>query len=393
MQRIILSVMILWLMASPVLASTSKLEVYNSSSEAKHAVAWQWRLSVGKSTEDMVLLPNGNLLITATSQQIVISPQGQLVWEYKSSSGNLGRPVIDPYGSIYAASASSIQETLANGVRGWNFTIYPAVKSGKSPLLAQGPQKLLYLPLPNALYAVDTQGHYVWSIYSWDAGGSASITSSTKRNFMAGAGDEQAFYVVFGEKADYRLVAVDQQGKFLWSYWLGDITQAGLVTDGQGRLYTSVSYKKSSTKRTGAGTSKLLPGKLICFQYDSNKPVWTVSLKIEKQFTTPVLYDGILYVNANSEIKAFRASDGVSVWENRLLELFSPVTVSPLTGRIYVGSSEGALYALKNTGRMIWNRKLDGAIERAPLITADGTIYVITAKGSLYKMVDQYKDV
>lgn len=388
MKQIMMSIFLLLMLASPVMASSSKLEVYNSAAEAGQPAALEWRLSVGKSTEDLVLLPNGNILVTAAGKQMAISPQGQLVWELKSSNGNMGGPVINSNGSIYAASASSIQETLPNGARGWSFTIYPAGKSGKSPWLAKGPEQILYLPLPDAIYAVDMQGHYVWSLYSWDTA-RTSISKSSKRKFMACAGDEQAFYVVFGEKADYRLAAVDRKGKFLWSYWLGDITQAGLVTDGQGRLYASVSYKKASA--SGKGKSKLLPGKIICFHNDSNKPVWTQSLKIEKTMSTPVLTAGILYVNANSEIKAFRASSGAYLWEDRLLELSTSVVVSPITGRIYAGSSGGRIYAVSPAGRLIWDRKLDGAIERTPLITADGTIYIITAKGSLYKMVDQFK--
>ncbi len=255
----------------------------------------------------------------------------------------------------------------------------PQLSQAKSPWLAQGPDQLLYLPLPDALYTVDMQGHYVWSLYSWDATGTSNSSGSSKRNFMACAGDEQAFYVVFGEKADYRLVAIDRKGKFLWSYWLGDISQVGLVTDGQGKLYASVSYKKGGAQ--GKGQSKLLPGKVICFRNDSNKPVWLQPLKIEATMSTPVINDGILYVNANSEIKAFRASSGAYVWEDKLLELSTPVVVSPITERLYAGSSGGNIYAVSPTGRLIWARKLDGAIERTPLITADGTIYVITAKG------------
>ena len=56
------------------------------------------------------------------------------------------------------------------------------------------------------------------------------------------------------------------------------------------------------------------------------------------------------------------------------------------------GAVKEDLYALNPSGRMIWNRKLDGAIERAPLITPDGTIYLLTSKGSLFKLNDAYKE-
>ncbi len=374
--------------------ASNQLNIYNSSNEVPQTAALQWCLKVGKCTENPLLLGNGNILLTSSSKQLLVNPQGQILWESKSKSGNVGQAVIDPYGSIYAASTSSIQETLPNGARGWSFASFPANKTGKSPLLSQGPDKLLYLPLADALYAVDTQGHYAWSLFPWDSAETYSTKTAAKREFMASAGDEQAFYVVFGEKTGYRLTAIDRQGKMLWSYWLGDITKCYLQADGQGKLYASVSYKKSAANRPGQSTSKskLLPAKLFCFQYDSNKPIWEQTLKIDKELSAPVLNANTIYVNANSEINAFQVGNGALIWSNRLLKLVSPVAISPINGRIYAGSSEGSLYALNPSGRMIWNRKLDGAIERAPLITPDGTIYLLTSKGSLFKLNDANKE-
>ncbi len=391
LKRIILSLIIILLLGTNAMAATAKLEIYNPSIEDQQSAALQWKLAVGKNTEDLLLLPNGNLLFTAASKQAAITPLGKVVWEAKCSSGNFGKAIIDPYGSIYAASSASIQETLPNGMKGWSFSSFPAVKGGKSPLLSPGPNQLLYFPLPDALYALDTRGHYAWSLFPWDSAETYSTKSSNKREFLACAGDELAFYVVFGNKAAYRLAAIDRQGKFLWSYWLGDISKVYLVADGKGQLYASVSYNKSSNSQNKT-KSKLLPGKLFCFKYDSNRPVWEQSLKIEKELSAPVLNAELIYVNANSEIYAYRVSNGSVLWNNRLYKLESPVAISPINGRIYAGSSEGSLYALNPSGRMIWERKLDGSIERAPFITKDGTMYVITNKGSLYKLQDKFKD-
>lgn len=337
-------------------------------------------------------MPNGNILVTAGSKQISVNPQGQIIWESKGS-GNFGQAVIDPYGSIYAATGSSIQETLPNGARGWSFSSWPVSSKGKNPLLSSGPDNLLYLPLPDALYAVDTKGHYTWSLFPWDSAETYSTKGPAKREFLASTGDTKAFYVVYGEKAGYRLAAVDRQGKFLWSYWLGNTTKAYLLADGTGRLYASVSYNKSSAKRPGQSKSKLLPGKLLCFSYDSSRPIWEQSLKIEKEVTAPVLNQDMVYITANNEITAYNANNGSYLWDNRLLKLSSPAAINQQNGRIYTGSSEGYLYAVKPLGRMIWERKLDGGIERPPLITPDGTIYVTTNKGSLYKLRDTFKDI
>lgn len=53
-------------------------------------------------------------------------------------------------------------------------------------------------------------------------------------------------------------------------------------------------------------------------------------------------------------------------------------------GTIYIGSSDGNLYAInKNTGTPIWNYKTNGAIKATPLIT-DNTIYQPSNDGIIY---------
>lgn len=334
-------------------------------------------------------MPNGNVLLTQGSKQITVNPQGQFIWENKGK-GVFGKAVIDSYGSIYAATPSSIQETLPNGAKGWSFTNFPATKSGKSPILVKGPDQLLYFPLPDALYVLDTRGHYAWSLFPWDSTKTTNPKTMPKRDFLAGAGDQYACYIVHGEKAGYRLSVIDRQGKMLWFYWLGDITAVNLMADGKGKVYVSANYKKNKASKSKS-SGKFLPAKILCFNYNSDKPVWEQSFKDDKKASPTVLNSDTVYATVYSEINAFQAGSGSLLWTDRLYKLTSPVAVSPVSGRIYAGNSKGSLYALNSSGRMIWERQLDGNIERAPLITSDGTLYVLTSKGSLYKMQDNYK--
>ena len=77
--------------------ASNQLNIYNSSNEATQTAALQWCLNVGKCTENPLLLGNGNILLTSSSKQLLVNPQGQILWESKSKSGNLGQAVIDPY--------------------------------------------------------------------------------------------------------------------------------------------------------------------------------------------------------------------------------------------------------------------------------------------------------
>jgi outer membrane protein assembly factor BamB len=54
------------------------------------------------------------------------------------------------------------------------------------------------------------------------------------------------------------------------------------------------------------------------------------------------------------------------------------------SGTVYVGSSDGYLYALgKDHGLLRWKYKTDGSIYTSPAVK-DGQIYFNSANGSLY---------
>ena len=55
-------------------------------------------------------------------------------------------------------------------------------------------------------------------------------------------------------------------------------------------------------------------------------------------------------------------------------------------GRVYIGSSDGHLYALDlKTGKEVWSVLLDGAVEASPAL-ADNTVYIGTLSGTLYAL-------
>ena len=53
-------------------------------------------------------------------------------------------------------------------------------------------------------------------------------------------------------------------------------------------------------------------------------------------------------------------------------------------GTIYVGSTDGCLYALKNDGAIKWRYQTGDQIVASPVIGSDGTIYVGSADRQLY---------
>jgi len=376
----------------PSAAAANKLEIYNQAAEAQQSVQIYWKLSgLGKLSGDMVLAPNRTLILPLGSKIVCVDLQGKVLWESKaSSSGKTGQPLIAGEDSIYTAGASSIQEIKLNGTNAWSFSIYSAAKGAKTPLLASGSDNLLYLPLPNGLYAVNVSGRYVWMLSPWDSSENHATKLNTDREFVTCVADKQAFYIVYGEKKDYRLSAISKQGEFLWTFGLGDVTSTGLLPGEDGQIFVAVNYEKSSS---GKQSSSLKPGRIYSFRNgNENSPEWKYSFKTDGDLSAPVGYkDHILYLTGGDTLYAFNTDTRSIIWRESLLNLVSLPVIDPQTGHIYAGSSDGELFAVDQAGRLVWERTMDGSIDQAPVVGADGFLYVSTQKGSLYKIKDNVK--
>lgn len=389
---VLLALLFLLLSFPPGSEAAGKLERFSAREEADKPCQIIWKLSgLGKLSSDIIFAPNDNLLLASGNKLNCYNSEGKLEWELPSpGKAAIGNPVLTDAGTIFFASASVLQEGKLNGALGWSISIYAEGKGQKTSFLARGPGNILYLPLPDALYAADTLGRYVWMLSPWESADGKASKLINPRTIIACTADDKAFYVVFGEKAgNYKLAAINSRGEYLWKYWLGDISSASLITDNEGKLYAAVNFKKAAK---GSQGTKLNQAKLYCFQNNKgNTPMWSSSFSVSDQISAVALDDKILYFCGSNKLYALDREKGKILWDTPLSKLISPPAVSP-GGYVYAGSSEGYLFALKPSGRLAWFRELDGAVERAPLIGPDNYIYVHTAKGSLYKIKDNFKE-
>ncbi|MEN6348855.1 MAG: PQQ-binding-like beta-propeller repeat protein [Syntrophomonas sp.] len=395
MKRLFLStLLVLFLLVNIIpCQAASQLKIYSLTEQAAQQGQIIWKFTgLGKTTEDMVMAPNGNLLIPAGGKLICVDSNGRILWENKTSGGNMGRLVALDNGSIFSSSGSTIQETKFNGANGWSCSIFSAAKAAKATMLAGGPNSILYMPMPDALYGINTSGHYTWMLSPWDSSQASASKVLNPYTFLDCTTDKQAFYAVCGEnKGSYKIAAIDTQGKKLWTYWLGDVISAHLLADGKGQLFLVATFKDTSSGNS-SGTDKLNISRVYCFRSENGKSVWQSTYSITDEMTAPCLVgNDVLYVTGGNKIHALDAGKGTRLWDYTLLNLVSPPIVSLDGQRIYAGSSDNVLYAVNNTGRLAWSRNLDGAIERVP-VSADGSyIYVMTQKGTLYKLLDNVK--
>lgn len=392
MKRLSVIVLIMLFIFPPPVAAAPKLKQYNNAFETRQTAQILWQLSgLGKPSEQLIMVPDDKLIAVTGNKMLCVNPQGRLLWEAKAGSGKMGNPVLVGNGSIFTSGKGLVAETKINGATGWSFTALPGGKD-KEPQMAGGANNILYLPLPYALYALDTSGHAIWTFSAWDSSDRHSVKTPAKRTFIECAADQEAFYAIYADdKGSFRLIAIDNNGKHLWTYSLGDILSAHIVPGRQDKVYVTTTLKPG--QRTGGGkssTSKLNQGRVYCFVRNEGKqPLWQYNVNIADSLTEPVIANDLLYVSGGSTLYALDLASGKLRWEQQLLNLVSPPAVDAASGRIYAGSSEGVLYAINSSGRLDWSRELEGAIEKAPVLGSDGFLYVCTQKGNLYKIRDK----
>lgn len=339
-----------------------------------------WQTSgLGQPSAELQLGPNGLFYLPSGNKLSVLDDTGRKLWEFNGpAGGNKGRPVFDAYGSIFFPGSDLVQEIKLNGSYGWGFNVYQG-KSTAAAQLTAGPGKLLYLPLPSALYAVDTLGRYRWMLLQWDSGNANRTLFATDNEILACAGNSKVVYAALKNKdKNSNLVAVSGEGVILWRYWLGDIKSVHLVPGPDNLLYITINPNK---------VDRLSRGKVLVINSEGNS-LWSFSLAFNNLTAPAVSGHGLLYLCAGGKLFALNQEDGKEVWSQTLSKSSSRPAVDENSRRVYLGTDDNRLLAVTPQGRLDWDLQLDGKAAWQPLISPAGDIYVTTNKGTLYKIKD-----
>jgi len=344
-----------------------------------------WQAKIGKPTSELQLGPNGLFYVPSGNKLAALDENGRKLWETAASGGGKsGRPVFDPYGSIFMPGNALIQEIKLNGSKGWSFKVYQD-SSKSAAQLTNGPGNLLYLPLPSALYAVDTAGHYKWMVMQWCEENTYSTQLDTDWEILASAGNDQAVFVILGRKDEgFYLMSLSEEGKIFWRCPLGDIKGAKLVNGTDGMVYATVNPQK---------INDLNKGMVYAFDsYGDGRPLWIYSVGYN-DVTAPTISEyGLLYFCAGERLYALNQDDGTEAWHQIFSEAVSRPSVDENSKRVYLGTEDKRLLSVSPEGRLDWELTLDGKVSIQPFAGPDGYLYVVTDTGTVYKIKDEPPD-
>lgn len=357
----------------------------------------QWMVEkTGKLTADVTVADNGLLYCTVGNKVLCFDVNtGFKLWERKVDvGGKITEPLLVVDGTVYAPGAEGIQQMSPNGSLTWLYRIYPKPKgSSSTSVVSKGPEGLLYLGLADGLYALEPKKNFKWRY-------------SDEKNVLACLGDENAVYVVTGDKdGGCSLRALDKKGERIWHKGLGDVQNARLTLGPNGQLYVVTNPAK---------LDRTTSGKVQCINKETGREIWSYSLNADD--LTKLSFDSKdnLYLCGGQRIYAINYQNGTLRWNLPLLNVSSAVAIDQNKQRLYAGSTDGRIFCVGFGGRLIWDKEIDkttsqtlgkdggimvdtgkdekDSITRAPILLKDGGILVTTDKGALLKFKDAYKE-
>jgi len=104
-------------------------------------------------------------------------------------------------------------------------------------------------------------------------------------------------------------------------------------------------------------------------------------------YSSPVKWGSLIFVGANDrKVYAINAHTGANIWDYQLGALIdmSTAAIAP-DGTLFIGCSDGKLYALNPGGTLKWVFETGGIIKSSPAIDPDReTVYIGSADGKVY---------
>lgn len=174
--------------------------------------------------------------------------------------------------------------------------------------------------------------------------------------------------VYVGSDDDYIYAVNASTGALVWKYYTGFAAlDAPVVANGMVYAFSYVPYG-------GAVALNANTGELI-WQENAEGTGYGASLTLDK---------GVLYTASSRRVFALDAGTGYEIWESQddigVDDNSAPAVAN---GLVYVGSTDGNLYALNaSTGQTVWSYPA-GEINSSPAV-ANGLVYV--SAGSMYAL-------
>ncbi|MDD5556820.1 MAG: PQQ-binding-like beta-propeller repeat protein [bacterium] len=295
---------------------------------------------------------DGRVYIGTYDENITaLSPEGALLWSYKTGSNLDSVPAINSDGMLYVGSQDRhLYAFTSAGVLSWSYTTGLSVRS--SPAIgADG--RVYFTSTEGNLYRITPQGVLLWSYDILNTGLGVFSSPALGVNEMVYAGSD-----------DNALYAVNSNGVFAWSYVTAHWIRSSPAVGSAGQVYVG-SYDGMLYELTSSGA--------LSWSYHAS-PRW---------YSPAVGSDGRLYVNSALNLLYAFSPNRTLLWS---YEVSNDVTGTAIDaeGRVYFSSYDNTLRTLLSDSSSLWSYTMGNYNYVGPVIAHDGTVYQASADNVLY---------
>jgi outer membrane protein assembly factor BamB len=306
-----------------------------------------------------VVADDGSLYLASVRGNVYsLYPSSAMRWEYHLREFIAGGLLQDAEENIYFTTLTEVLSVTPSGRKRWETTCSEA-RMWQDDQGSTFEGNVLYTECGNAFCALNKDdGSQIWTRPALD---SESAPVMLKEGVL-----------VFVSES--RLVAVDRDGKMLWTWGNSQI---------EGQIDTPIAVGFDETLYAG---SRLNQNFVALDAHGTLK--WSFNARNQGFRSSPVIAsDGTIYVITFEDVLYALTSDGAEKWRFQLSKAVNgeqhaaPVLGSD--GTIYL-LAEQRLIALSPERKLLWTLPVEGTFGGSPALANDGTFYVPTLEGGLY---------
>jgi outer membrane protein assembly factor BamB len=340
-------------------------------------IKWTKSFADGQGFATSPLLGNdGELYLGSISGTMFsLDSSGAMRWQYRVPEFIAGGLLQDRNENIYFTTLTAVYSLTSSGLKRWETACSP----GRMWQDDQGSTfdgNVLYAECGDKFCALNKDdGRQIWSRAALDR---ESAPVMLKDGVLASLTGRQ-------------IVAVDREGKTLWTYPRDSIFTYDPRVASNSPPETWEVWADTPIAVGSDGT--LYVGSLVNQKFlavDAHGALkWTFDVGNQGFRTSPVIAsDGTVFAVSYPQgfLYAF-SPDGSLKWKfqspNPVLNQELPAPVLGSDGTIYVVGAQ-RLIALSPEGRMLWELPLQGSFGGSPALAPDGTLYIATQEGAIY---------
>ncbi|MEW6381867.1 MAG: PQQ-binding-like beta-propeller repeat protein [bacterium] len=375
--------------------------IYVSSSYEVDAFNADGSLKWSFQTEDYsyyspAIASNGTVYVGGGNNFYAIDPNGSLKWSYPAGKSN-SSPAIGADGMIYLGSGrdGKIYALDPNGSLKWSYRVADFVNEGytvSSPAIAE--DGTVYILGEGKLYAFGYIAPPLWPCRGFDAQHTGqgflvgAQTNTLKWLFKTGGAVESSAAIgadgtIYIGSDDKNVYAINSNGSLKWSFQTGGEVCSAPAIGVDGTIYVGS-----------------LDGRIYALYPDGSRrwafpPADDLEMPpMDDVFSSPAIgTDGVIYIGGESGWIYALDSNGSVRWSYQAAgEIYSSPAISADGSTIYVGSTGGAVYALRSgidyspETRLRWKFAAEGGFYSSPAVGTDGTVYIGSSNNTIYAL-------